>query len=64
MIRNPLKTVPAASTEAIIVLSGVKLNMKAVTSTIADANTAIGIRYVTALEGQIANTELTRAMFA
>ncbi len=55
---------PAASTEAIIVLSGVKLNMKAVTSTIADANTAIGIRYVTALKGQIANTELTRAMFA
>jgi hypothetical protein len=51
LIRNPLKTVPAATAEAIIVLSGVRRNMKDVTNTIADANTAIGIQYVTALEG-------------
>jgi hypothetical protein len=52
-MRNPLKTVPAASAEAITVLSGVSRNMKAITNTIADANTAIGIQYVTALEGAI-----------
>ena len=51
LIKNPLKIVTAANAEAIIVLFGGRRSIKAVTNTIADAKTAKGIQYVTALEG-------------
>jgi hypothetical protein len=51
LIKNPPKTVPAARAEATIVLSGGRRMTKAITNTIADAKTANGIQYVTALDG-------------
>lgn len=51
LIKNPLKTVPAARAEAIIDLSVGRRNIQAITNTIADAKTGKGIQFVTALEG-------------
>jgi hypothetical protein len=51
LIKNPLKTVPAANAEAIIVLSKGRCNMKDITNTITNAKTMVGIQYTTALEG-------------
>jgi hypothetical protein len=51
LTKKPLKTVPAARAEATIVLSGGRRMIKAITNTIADAKTANGIQYVTALDG-------------
>jgi hypothetical protein len=51
LMKNPLKTVPAARAVATIVLSGGRRITNANTNTIADAKTAKGIQYATALEG-------------
>ena len=51
LIKNPPKTVPTARAESTIVLSGGRRMTKAITNTIADAKTANGIQYVTALDG-------------
>jgi hypothetical protein len=51
LIKNPLKTVPAANAEATRVLSRGRRNMKDITNTIVNANNVVGIQYVTALEG-------------
>lgn len=51
LIKNPQKTVAAAGAKAITVLSEGRCNMKAITNTIADVKTTVGIQYVTALEG-------------
>jgi hypothetical protein len=51
LINKPLKTVPAASAEATIVLSIGSRSTKDITNTITNAKTAVGIQYVTALEG-------------
>ena len=51
LIKNPLKTVPAANAEATRVLSRGRRNMKDITNTIVNVNNVVGIQYVTALEG-------------
>ena len=51
LIKKPLKTVPAASAEATIVLSIGSRSTKDITNTIVNANNVVGIQYVTALEG-------------
>jgi hypothetical protein len=51
LIKKPLKTVPAASAEATIVLSVGSRSTKAITNTITNTKTVVGIQYVTALEG-------------